>query len=140
MTRGFTIFLLLSAVCSALAADMAAAGDGLDGAWTAMSAERDGAPANELVGHRIAFESDRFQITKDGSLLFGGRFATDPGKEPAQIDFAVEDGAAKGQNWAGIYKIENKELTVCDNAPNPAAPRRMEFTATKGYVCLTFKR
>ena len=84
--------------------------------------------------------ADRFRITKDGSLLFGGRFAKNSAKEPAQIDFAVEDGAAKGQSWAGIYKIENDELTVCDNAPIPTAPRQMEFTAPKGYVCLTFKR
>jgi uncharacterized protein (TIGR03067 family) len=140
MTRRFTIVLLLSAAYPALTADLAAAEDGLDGAWTAISAERDGAPANELVGHRITFDSDRFQITKDGSVLFGGRFTKDSGKEPAQIDFAVEDGAAKGQSWTGIYKIENNELTVCDNASDPTAPRQMEFTAPKGYVCLTFKR
>ena len=96
MIRGFTIFLLLSAAFPVLAANLAAAEDGIDGAWTAISAERDGAPANELVGHRIEFDADRFRITKDGSLLFGGRFAKDSAKEPAQIDFAVEDGAAKG--------------------------------------------
>ncbi|MGE0240076.1 MAG: TIGR03067 domain-containing protein [Parvibaculaceae bacterium] len=139
MTRAFALFLLLSAAAPTLAADVVT---GLDGAWTAISAERDGAPAGELVGHRIEFKDDRFRILKDDNLLFGGHFTSDPGKTPAQIDFTIEEGAAKGQSWAGIYKIENEVLTICDNAANPAVPRQQGFTAPKGsgYVCLNFKR
>jgi uncharacterized protein (TIGR03067 family) len=138
----FVPFLLLSAALPGFASDVMAAKADLEGSWTAMSTERDGAPANDLMGHRIEFDGDRFRITKDGTLLFGGRFTANTDKTPAQIDFTIEEGPAKGQHWAGIYKLENDGLTVCDNAPNPAAPRQQDFTAPKGsgYVCLTFRR
>jgi uncharacterized protein (TIGR03067 family) len=136
------VLLLLSAASSIFASDVMAAKTELEGAWTATSAERDGAPANDLVGHRIEFSSDRFRIMKNGNLLFGGGFTTHTGKIPGQIDFTIEDGPAKGQHWAGIYQIENDSLMICDNAPNPSAPRQQDFTAPKGsgYVCLTFER
>lgn len=111
----------------------------LEGAWTAIAAERDGAVVAELVGNRIEFTGDRFSIAKAGTVLFAGHATVTP---PASIDFAIEEGAAKGQSWLGIFKIENETLTICDNAPNPLAKRPSDFAAPKGsgYVCLQFKR
>jgi len=34
----------------------------LQGNWTATKAERDGKPADDLVGHRLSFTGDRFEI------------------------------------------------------------------------------
>jgi len=48
----------------------------LHGTWVATKAERDGKAADDVVGHRIAFAGNRFQIhSKDGKLLwdFGHR-------------------------------------------------------------------
>jgi uncharacterized protein (TIGR03067 family) len=79
---------------------------------------------------------------KQGTVLFGGSFTTNLGEVPAQIDFKIEEGNAKGQNWLGIFKIENGALTICDNAPSPTAPRQHDFDSPKGsgYVCLIFER
>src|SRR5947207_23965 len=39
----------------------------LQGAWTATRAERDGKPADDLVGHRLSVTGNRFQIqSRDG--------------------------------------------------------------------------
>ena len=142
MTRAMTLFVFLAALAPAAVADTIAAKTDLQGAWTARSAERDGAPAPELVGNRIEFKDDHFRIVKGDALLFGGGFTIVPDATPARIDFTIADGAAKGQSWAGIYKVEGDALTICDNAPNPAAPRQQDFTAPKGsgYVCLSFTR
>lgn len=125
-----------------MAGETMAQNSDLQGAWTATAAERDGAAAAELVGNRIEFTGDRFSIAKAGSVLFAGRATVAPQVDPATIDFAIEEGVAKGQSWLGIFKIENETLTICDNAPNPQAKRPDDFAAPKGsgYVCLQFKR
>lgn len=114
----------------------------LEGTWSAISAERDGAAASELIGHRIEFAGDHFQIAGKDDVLFGGSFTVAAAQAPAFIDFKIAEGAARSQSWAGIFRIENGLLTICDNAPDPAASRPREFGAPKGsgYVCLTFKR
>lgn len=125
-----------------MAGEAVAQNSNLEGAWTATAAERDGAAAAELVGNRIEFTGDRFSIARAGTVLFAGHTTVAPQAVPAAIDFTIEEGAAKGKNWLGIFRIENGALTICDNAPNPQAKRPNDFAAPKGsgYVCLQFKR
>lgn len=112
----------------------------LRGTWTAIEARRDGA-AVDLVGNQIEFTGDRFRISNAGRLLFGGGVAVNEAVVPAEIDFRIDEGQAKGQTWSGLFKIEKGLLTICDNAPDPSAPRPRDFDAPKGsgYVCLTFE-
>ena len=43
----------------------------LQGTWTAAKAERDGKAADEVVGHRLTFTGNSFQIqSKDGKSLY----------------------------------------------------------------------
>lgn len=114
----------------------------LQGAWTAIAAERDGASASELVGHRLEVSGDRFSIAKAGAVIFAGHVAIVSNAVPGGIDFRIEEGEAKGQSWHGIYKIENATLTICDNAPDTKVERPRDFAAPKGsgYVCLQFRR
>ena len=43
----------------------------LQGAWTATQGERDGKAADDVVGHRLSFTGNRFQIqSKDGKPLY----------------------------------------------------------------------
>ncbi len=114
----------------------------LDGAWTAVSAERNGKPADELKGHRLTFAGDTFVIERDGKTLYKGTFKTDPAKKPAQIDFVNTEGEAKGKTWRGIYQLEGDTLKTNDNAPDVAKPRPARFLTTpdSGHVMLAFKR
>jgi uncharacterized protein (TIGR03067 family) len=140
MMRRWRLFLLL--IFAPLGVSTMAQTSDLEGAWVAFAAERDGAAADELVGHRIEFTGDHFSITKAGSVIFAGRVAVAPETVPAAIDFTIEEGEAKGQSWQGIYRIENATLTICDNAPDRQAKRPSDFAAPKGsgYVCLQFRR
>jgi uncharacterized protein (TIGR03067 family) len=137
--RASAILMSLGMAAAAQAADPAA----LVGTWTAESAERDGGPADGLVGHRLQLSGDRFEIAgKDGRLLYAGSYTTDPATQPARIDFRHDGGEAAGQVWEGIYRLDGDSLTIVDDAPDPAKGRPTDFTAAagSGWVLLVFVR
>jgi uncharacterized protein (TIGR03067 family) len=115
----------------------------LQGTWTASKAELDGKPSDDLVGHRLSFTGNRFQIqSKDGKLLYAGNVSVQPSAKPAAIDFEHTEGALKGKSWKGIFVVKGDTLTTCDNAPNPdrARPDAFEAKSGSGYVLITFQR
>jgi uncharacterized protein (TIGR03067 family) len=115
----------------------------LQGTWTATKAERDGNAADDVVGHRLSFTGNRFQIqSEDGKPLYAGTVRVDPSAKPAAIDFEHTEGALKGKAWQGIYALDGDTLTVCDNAPNldKGRPAAFEATSGSGYVLITFER
>jgi uncharacterized protein (TIGR03067 family) len=115
----------------------------LQGAWVATSAERDGQPATDVVGHQLQFKDNRFTITsKDGKLLYQGTFTVDPSKTPNTITFEHTEGTLKGKVWKGIYALDGDTLKTCDNGPNPDKERPTGFTtkADSGTIAIVFKR
>ena len=143
-----TLHRLTSAMCALiLVVVFARAAEGDDtkllGVWTATQAERDGKPAADVVGHRITFTSDRFQIhSKDGTRLYTGIVRVDPSAKPASVDFEHTEGALKGKTWKGIYALSGNRLRICDNAPNldKGRPEAFEAKRGSGYVLVTFER
>jgi uncharacterized protein (TIGR03067 family) len=115
----------------------------LQGTWAATKAERDGKATDDVVGHRLSFTGNRFQIrSRDGKPLYKGTFRVDPSTKPAAIDFEHTEGALKGKAWKGIYVLDGDTLTTCDNAPNPDKGRPTAFEAStgSGHILITFKR
>jgi len=115
----------------------------VQGTWIATKAEQDGKAADDLVGHRLSFNSNRFEIrSKDDKLLYAGTVKINPSTKPATIDFQQTKGALKGKAWKGIYVVDGDTLTTCDNAPNlkNGRPAVFEAKSGSGYVLITFKR
>jgi uncharacterized protein (TIGR03067 family) len=115
----------------------------LQGTWTATKAERDGKAADDVVGDRLSFTGNRFQIrSKDGKPLYEGTFRVDPSTKPVAIDFEHTEGALKGKAWKGIYALEGDTLMTCDNAPNldKSRPAAFEAKTGSGHIFITFKR
>jgi len=136
--------VLLAAGC---AADPAPGGGGdaraaLQGNWRAMSAERNGAPAPELVGHELAFAGERFRISGGGRPLFGGTYSIDPAARPPRIDFRQEEGGELRGTWRGIYRLEGRELLIVDNAADMQRPAPTQFATApgSGLVMVRFLR
>jgi uncharacterized protein (TIGR03067 family) len=114
----------------------------LQGGWTATKAERDGRAAEDVVGHRLSFAGNGFQIqSMDGTLLYAGTARVDPSAKPAAIDFDHAAGILTGKTWKGIYTLDGDTLTICDNAANldKVRPTTFETTDGSGYVLITFK-
>jgi uncharacterized protein (TIGR03067 family) len=139
-----TCWLILGAwLVPVLAQPAEDAGKKLQGAWTAVQAERDGKSADDVLGNRLSFTGSRFQIqAKDGKSLFAGTFQANSAAKPASIDFQHTEGAMKGKAWKGIYALDGDTLRVCDNAPGPDKGRPAAFEAKRGsgHVFITFKR
>ena len=115
----------------------------MQGTWTATNAERDGKAAADLVGHRLSFAGDGFElVSKDGEPLYAGTVRVDAHAVPAAIDFEHTKGELKGKAWMGIYSLEGDKLTICDNAPDLTKQRPAAFAACggSGYVLVTFER
>lgn len=115
----------------------------LQGTWTATHAQRDGKEADDVIGHRLSFAGNRFQIqSKDGRPLYAGTVRLNPSAKPAAIDLEHTDGAVKGKIWKGIYALDGDTLKICDNAPNvdKSRPAKFEAKSGSGYVLITFKR
>jgi uncharacterized protein (TIGR03067 family) len=71
----------------------------LQGSWVATKAERDGKAADDVLGHRLSFSGNRFQIqSRDGKLVYAGTFRVYPGTKPAAIDFEHTEGVLKGED------------------------------------------
>jgi uncharacterized protein (TIGR03067 family) len=129
------------ATTGALAADPAAAERArLQGTWRAVAAERNGAPAPELVGHELTFAGDRFRITSDGRPLYGGTYTIDPSARPSRIDFDQHEGTELRGTWKGIYRLDGGRLEIVDNAPDMGRPAPTQFAAGpgSGYVLVRF--
>jgi uncharacterized protein (TIGR03067 family) len=90
----------------------------LQGTWTAIKAERDGKAADDVVGHRLSFTGNRFEIdSKEGKRLYVGTIQVNQTVNPAAIDFEHAEGALKGRAWKGIYALDGDTLTTCDTHP-----------------------
>ena len=143
LTSALCGLILGTALAPAFAQPAEEAQRKLQGSWTATQAERDGKPADDVVGHRLSFTGNRFQIqSKDGKPLYAGSVRVDPRARPAAIDFAHTEGALQGKAWKGIYALDGDTLRVCDNAPNLDKDRPAAFEARSGsgHVLVTFKR
>jgi uncharacterized protein (TIGR03067 family) len=115
----------------------------LQGTWAATQAERDGTGADDVLGHRLSFTGNRFQIrSKDGKTLYEGTFRVDAKTKPAAIDFDHTEGALKGKVWKGIYALDGDTLRTCDNGPNldKGRPAAFEAKTGSGHILITFKR
>jgi uncharacterized protein (TIGR03067 family) len=141
--RTLALVLLLSGATHAGEAAGAEGNAALSGAWKAVAAQQDGAPAPNLIGHRLVFTGDKFTIfDAAGGLLYAGTYTLGPAVPPAQIDFHGTAAADKGQTWEGIYRQQDDALTIVDDAPDPAKGRPSEFAAPagSGYVMIEFQR
>ena len=138
--HGCAIALLLMA--ATLMVGEAGAETPLQGTWLAESAKEAGVDSSEIIGHRLSFDGNRFRITKDGKLLYGGTFTVDPSANPSSISFDQNETQSLAGVWRGIYALTGNTLTICDNAPDTSMPRPTGFAEciAPGYVVIRFKR
>jgi uncharacterized protein (TIGR03067 family) len=101
------MFAVILGVVSAPALGQASQGNlsKLQGTWTAAQAERNGKPADDVVGHRLIFENSRFEIQSvNGQRLYAGTVRLDPGTRPAAIDSSSRKEPRRGRCGRGSIR------------------------------------
>ena len=134
----FAALALALGTAACATAEMAA----LDGDWAGVQVLREGKADTGLSGHFIRFHGNHFEITRDGKVLFGGRYDVSPAASPPEIDFHQTESATLSGTWRGIYALHGDRLTICDNAYGMEKPRPKRFKdcAAPGYILFRFQR
>ena len=139
---------LLVALPAALAAP---AKDGKDtkddlkkfaGDWTVSSWRQFGQDVDkdQLDTARWAVKGDKYTFEMGGNTE-EGTLKLDPAKKTPTIDLHITDGADKGKDQPGIYKLDGDTLTICFAKPG-AKDRPTDFTSTEGneQILVVMKR
>ncbi len=86
----------------------------LQGAWSAVSDEREGmkAPDERVKMVKITIQGDKL-IAHDGNNTLEMKYILDPSKNPKTIDITYLDGELKGESSQGIYALDGDTLKIC---------------------------
>jgi uncharacterized protein (TIGR03067 family) len=88
--------------------------DLLKGKWSvvAISTAKEDAPEDVFKDLRMSFEDKTYTVTGNAAFEEEGEYTIDASKTPKTIDFDIKKGQEAGKHQLGIYKIEDKKLTI----------------------------
>jgi uncharacterized protein (TIGR03067 family) len=120
----------------------------LQGDWKVIGLETDRrkATADEVKGMRWTFQGARVRghdpNGEEGDVGDVGEIRLDPTKDPGHFDLVAPDGPFKGKTLPGIYKLENRRLTVClrdGKALDKGRPTEFTADAGSGQAVITLE-
>ena len=119
----------------------AADAEGIQGTWTAVSAEQDGkeAPAEAIKDFTLIVTADKLTFNPTGENRQSS-YKLDPSKTPKEIELTPLDGPAKGKPMKNIYRLDGDRLTLCLQNGDGAAPAEFATKADSGLRLLVLKR
>jgi uncharacterized protein (TIGR03067 family) len=109
----------------------------LQGTWTIVSSEFEGAPQKRAIGGKLIFDGGKFTF-KDKLKDSPGRFVLDTSTKPKQFDFLLDDN----KNVFGIFDLDGDTLKLCFVKGGEKGSRPTEFVSKKdtNIVLLVLKR
>ncbi|AWM40836.1 hypothetical protein GobsT_06130 [Gemmata obscuriglobus] len=108
----------------------------LEGTWTVVAAEHDGAPLDRVVGGEMVIKENNFHVkTKSGTELKGD-LVLNPTKKPKHIDYVHQDGPLKDKKWEGVYELKGATLKICYAEADSEKERPTEFKTLKNSKLL----
>jgi len=137
------------AVCLACGAGVRADADAakkdaaaLEGEWSMVSGERDGAaiPDDVLKTAKRVTKAGETTVSFGDQVVMKAKFTIDPAKTPKAIDYEFTEGQNKGKKVPGIYKIDGDTVTFCFSAPEKERPTKFEAGAGSGLTLSTWKK
>jgi uncharacterized protein (TIGR03067 family) len=106
---------------------------GLEGQWSFISLEIEGAPmpAPPFPAAQILIDGDRFRMeSPDGT--YEGVFNIDVEQDPPHIDIEFVEGPESGEWSYGIYTLERDELVLCLGLTGSGRPQRFMTRSGSG--------
>lgn len=113
----------------------------LQGEWVAVSLQKDGTPMQvEPDTIRYVFVGNTIINTGPAVGSVHILYQVDAAKEPKQIDLQFTGGAIGPWVAQGIYRVENRMLTLCYGGPNASRPTELAARPGEGRTLLVLKR
>jgi uncharacterized protein (TIGR03067 family) len=111
----------------------------MQGTWTVVSAEKDGARAPEeaIQGMKVVIQGKELTIQHKGrneKLTF----KLDASKKPKVID--MTHPRDKGENVPGIYELDGNNLKMCWRKGGGERPTKFAAEAKSGLMMMVLKR
>lgn len=135
-TASFSLSLLLLAVASVQALE-----EGLNGAWIAREATRNGEKigAEFFEGASVEFADGKYTATL-GGLTEKGTFKVERSRKPHTIDLKASEGQNKGRPMLGIFELDGDTLRFCFNLETRQRPTDFTSTAENKHYVLVYHR
>ena len=108
----------------------------LDGTWTPVRQEMGG---KELPS--VVFQTQKL-IISDTSYIFTAE-SVDKGNlkyKNGQMDIYGKEGVNTGKHFPAIYKLDNKQLTICYNLKGDSYPATFETKSMAGLFLSVFNK
>lgn len=115
--------------------------DKLQGSWTIVTLEMDGAamPAGAPGGSKIVVKGDKF-ITISMGATYDGVITLDPAKKPKSFDLKFTNGPEKGNTSLGIYELDGDNWKICLTVTGKTRPQTFATKPGSGLALETLRR
>jgi uncharacterized protein (TIGR03067 family) len=109
--------------------------ENLEGKWTVIENEKDGAKATaeNIKDSSLTFKGGKLTM-RDAGKEMAIKFMLDPSKKPKTIELTIENNTLRG-----IYSLDGDNLKICVH-PGKDSEFPTEFTGKKGYSLVVLKR
>jgi uncharacterized protein (TIGR03067 family) len=137
----WNVALLALAVLAGWAASAAAQDakkdqEKLQGTWTVVSCERDGAADDNIKNDKLVIAGDKITIKKgNGGEEEPVTFTMDASKKPMQLDIS-----AKGKTILAVFEVNGDDLKLCFGQPGTERPADFTAKAGSNRMFVTLKR
>jgi uncharacterized protein (TIGR03067 family) len=115
--------------------------EALQGTWTFLSLEVDGAkiPEAMLSGSNILIKGDTFKSIS-GGIAYEGTIRIGPSKTPKTLDMIFSSGPETGKTAPGIYEISRDNLKICLSLGASSRPTEFATKPGSGHALELLKR
>src|SRR5687767_1627807 len=88
----------------------------IEGKWAVVALEIDGNKSTDEEAKKLSVVNGAdgtWSLLSEGQEIAKGISTFDPTKKPKAIDFTVTEGDGKGNQYLGIYELEEKTRKLC---------------------------
>lgn len=113
----------------------------LEGTWTFVGLEVDGAPVPAALSaaSRILMDGDRFRL-ESPEANYDGVFTIDVEAAPHAIDIAFVEGPEAGNTALGIFELDADRLTICLGLVGSTRPGAFKTAKGSGHALERLRR
>ena len=113
------------------------------GEWGMVAVTADGRsiPKSMLDDTKAVFDGKTYKQITGGTVLEEGEFELDAKADPKTIDLVIKKGADAGKTQLGLYKVDDKRLTLCLGKPGEKdRPKAFESKPDSGATLFVFEQ